>query len=194
MSAGVEISIILTPPFYKFMKQSIIKSKNFILRPLRKDDAVSLAEFANNKNVARFMNEKFPHPYRLSDAKKFIEFNIKLEKEKKPKFINFGIEINKRIVGMIGIAANFGQHQAEMGFWLGEPYWGKGIMTRVVNEIVKYCFNILKLHRVQARVIKGNKSSISLLKKNKFRQEGFLRKALFKKGKTYDVYLLARVK
>jgi len=176
------------------MKQPTIKTKKFILRPLKKSDAVSLAEFANNKNISRFLNERFPYPYTLSDAEKFIEISNKFIKNKNPRSINFGIEIDKHIVGIISIGLNLNQRMAELGYWLGEPYWGNGVMTGAVNEIVKYSFNTLKLHRIQARVMEINAPSMALLKKNKFKQEGFLHKALFKNGKFYNLYFFARVK
>lgn len=176
------------------MKQEIIKVRDFILRPLKKEDAISLAKHANNKKVSKFLAPSFPSPYLLNHAEKFIELKIHETQKENPQFITFGIEIDNKIVGTVGIHLSRLNHSAELGFWLGEEYWGKKIMTKVIKEITKYCFDKLNLKRIEARVIQVNKASLSVLEKNKFKIEGVMEKSLFKNKKFYNLILMARIK
>lgn len=176
------------------MKQSIIKTKKFILRPFKKTDAVSLTKYANNKKVSCFLTGFFPSPYLLKDAEDFIEINIQETSKENPRFFTFGIEVKGEIVGSIGVYFSKVNRSAEIGFWLGEEYWGKKIMTNVIKEIVKYCFSKLNLHRIEAKFLVANTASKKILEKNQFELEGILRKALFKNNKFYDLVLMARVK
>jgi RimJ/RimL family protein N-acetyltransferase len=176
------------------MKQPIIKTKKIILRPFKKTDAVSLTKYANNKKVSRFLAGFFPSPYLLKNAEDFIEINIQETSKENPRFFTFGIEVEGKIVGSIGVHFSKANHSAEIGFWLGEEYWGKKIMTNVIKQIVKYCFNKLNLRRIEAKFLVANAASKKILEKNKFKLEGVLRKALFKNNKFYDLVLMARVR
>ena len=171
----------------------IIKTKKFILRPYRKGDEESLGKHINSKEVSRFMST-VPFPYKMSDAHYWIKHNSKLDKLKNKKEINFAIEISNSVVGGIGLMHIAKNHKAEIGYWLGRKYWGKGIMTEAIKIIVDYAFNQLKLRRVYAKAFIKNKPSVRVLEKNDFKLEGILKKELPKNNKFFDVYIYAKIK
>ena len=172
---------------------TIIKSKNLTLRPYRKGDEESLRKHINSKEVSRFMST-VPFPYKISDAHYWINHNSKLDKSKNKKEINFAVEINNNVVGGIGLMHIARNHKAEIGYWLGKNYWGKGIMTESIKLVLDYAFNELKLKRVYAKVFINNKSSVNVLGKNDFKLEGILKKELSKKDKLFDVYIYAKTR
>ncbi len=174
------------------MKIPIIKTKYFILRPLRASDDRRLAELLNNKKINRRMGN-IPYPYNLKDAHVWLKKVIPEYRSKEPKKITFAIEINKELVGAIDVNnVRFG-HKAELGYWLGEEYWGKGIMSKVIKEIAGYAFRDLRLKRLQAHTFLFNPASRRVLEKNKFKLEGIIHRKIKKDKRYYDCYLLARV-
>lgn len=170
----------------------IIKSKHFILRPFRKGDEKSLIESINNKKIFR-NTLGIPYPYTLRDAQKRLEKTSKDKKKKKPTTIDLVIDINGEVIGGIGFYKIEG-HRAEIGYWLAEKYWGKGIITQAVKIMTKFGFEKLKLRRISAHVFSFNKASMGLLKKAGYKLEGILRKHVRKSNKFIDSYLFAKVK
>lgn len=170
----------------------IIKSKDFILRPFRKGDEKSLAENINNRNIYR-NTLLIPYPYTLKDAGEWITKNLKEARKKRPKEINFVIDINGEVAGSIGFSRIEG-HKAEIGYWLAEKYWGRGIMTQAVKLITKFGFEKLKLRRIYVHAFFFNKASMRVLEKAGYKFEGILRKNAMKDGKFIDDYLFAKVR
>ena len=164
----------------------IIKTKNFILRPFRMSDAEELAKNINNKIIAK-NTSTIPYPYKLKDAKKWLSL-------KEKDVVNFCIEIDGEVVGSAGLHRISKGHKAELGYWLAEKYWGKGLMTKIVKEVVKYGFQELKLKRIFAFVYTFNKASMGVLKNNGFKFEGTLKKHVKKKNEFIDAYLFAKVR
>lgn len=170
----------------------IIKSKHFILRPFRRGDEKSLVENINNKEISR-NTLTIPYPYTLKDAKEWVARNLKEAKKKNPTEVNFAVEINKEVAGGIGFSKIEG-HKAEIGYWLAEEYWGKGIMTEAANLATRFGFEKLKLRRIYAYVFPFNKPSMRVLEKAGYKFEGILRKNTKKDSKFLDDYLFAKVK
>jgi len=170
----------------------IIKSKKFILRPFKKGDEASLQKHINNKIIAR-NTLRIPYPYKLKDARWWINRNLKLDKKKEKREINFAIEIDGDVVGGIGLDKIYG-HCAEIGYWLGEKYWGRGIITEATKLVTKYGFDKLKLRRIYAFAFTWNKASAGVLENNGFKYEGKLRKHIKKGNKFFDDLLFAKVK
>lgn len=170
----------------------IIKTKKFVLRPFRKGDEMSLAKNINNKKIYRG-TLRIPYPYTLKDAKEWVRKNLKENKKKKPKEINFAIDINGEVVGGIGFE-KIETHQAEIGYWLTPKCHNKGIMTLVLKKMTKYGFDKLKLKRIYACVFIFNKASMKVLKKNGYKLEGILRKEIEKDKKLLDDHLFAKIK
>ncbi len=172
---------------------AIIRSKRFILRPFKKGDETSLMENINNKTIAR-NTLRIPYPYKLNDARWWVNHNLKLNRKKKKVEINFAIEINKEVVGGIGLDKMFYGHSAEIGYWLGKKYWGQGIMTEAVKLVTKYGFEKLGLTRIYAFVFLFNKASAAVLKNTGFKYEGKLKKHVKKDNKFLDDLIFAKVK
>jgi len=170
----------------------VIKSKKFVLRPYRKGDEKSLTENINNKKIYR-NTLHIPYPYTLKDAKEWIRKNLKEAKKKNPTEINFVIDIKGEVAGSVGFSEIEG-HKAEIGYWLTEKYWRRGIMTEAVKLATKFGFEKLKLKRIYASVFPFNKASRRVLEKAGYKFEGILRKEVKKDNKFLDAYLLAKVK
>ena len=156
-------------------------------------DAKDIVRNINNKNVSCYLST-VPYPYGLKDAKSFLNKVIPQYKIKNPNTFAMGIEINGEICGGIGLHRLQTGHKAELGYWLGEKYWGKGIMSKAVNLFVHQGFKKFKLIRIYAYVMSPNKGSKIVLEKNKFKLEGYLKKYTKSNNKLLDTYLFAKVK
>jgi len=158
------------------------------LRPWKIEDADSLVENANNFDIARFMSDAFPNPYTLEDAKNFIAFATKDE----PIHI-FAIDIDGQAVGGIGIhpQADIMKKNAELGYWLGEKYWGKGIISKAIREIIPWAFNTYDITRIYARPFGSNMASQKVLEKAGFVLEARIKENIFKNGEYLDELIYA---
>ena len=153
------------------------------LRAFQEEDAVSLVTLCNNKNIWNNVRDTFPHPYGEKEAKEFI----KIATAKDPQEI-FAIVNHNQLVGCIGIhpQADVYRHSAEIGYWIGEPYWGSGMATRAVKLIIDYGFNTLNLVRIYAGCFDFNLASQKVLLKAGFQQEAVHKKAVLKNEKLCD--------
>lgn len=165
----------------------------FVLRPWVATDLTSLVRYANNWNIAKNLTDNFPHPYTESDGKAFIERAT----SDNPIHI-FAIDIGGEAVGGIGIhpQQDIFAKNAELGYWLGEPFWGQGIVTNAVRQMVDFAFTTYEIVRVFARPFETNFASQRVLEKTGFILEGRFQKVLFKKGEYLDelVYGIRREK
>jgi RimJ/RimL family protein N-acetyltransferase len=161
---------------------------NFILRPWKPDDVDSLTSYANNFNVARFMTNGFPHPYTRENGKAFIEMATK----NLPATI-FAIDIEGKASGGIGLHPQSDIHckNAELGYWLAEPFWGKGIVSRAIPQMLAYGFKTLDIQRIFARPFGTNTASQKVLQKSGFFLEARFEKTLFKNGEYLDELVYA---
>ena len=175
------------------MKQPTIKTKCFILRPFKMSDAESVAENVNDKNIYRH-TLVIPYPYTLKDAKQWLYKVINNRRRKIPESVVFAIEMDGRAVGSISINKIKQEHKAEIGYWLGEKYQGKGIMTQAIKEITKYGFRELKLRRIYAQVFLFNKGSMRVLEKSGYKFEGILKKEVKKDNKFLDCCVFAKTR
>lgn len=169
-----------------------IRSKKFTFRPFKKGDEASLMKNINNKKISK-KTPDIPFPYKPKDARSWINRNLKLDKKKKKEEINFVIDINGDVVGGISFYKIKG-HRAEIGYWLGERYWGQGIMTNALKKITEYGFNKLKLRRLEIGIFPFNKASIRVAEKAGYKYEGRMRKYVLKDKKLIDSLLFAKVK
>ena len=163
-------------------------SKNYKLRPWRDEDLTNLVKFANNWNIAKNLTDKFPFPYTEENGKSFIDFATKDD----PIHI-FAIDIDGQSVGGIGIHPQDDIHKrnAELGYWLAEPYWGQGIVGGAIKEIVNFAFETYDIDRVFARPFGSNIASQKVLEKNGFILEGKFEKVLVKNGELLDELIYA---
>ena len=164
---------------------------NFTLRPFRDSDLTSLVKYANNYNVARFLTNQFPHPYTEDDGRKFISSVC----DSNPVNV-FAIEINGEAVGSIGIFPQTDIHEknAEMGYWLAEPFWGNGIITSAIGQIVKYGFKTFDIARTFSHPFSINPASQRVLEKAGFVFEAQLKNAIYKNGIFMDELIYAKRK
>ena len=161
---------------------------HFSLRPFTINDLDSLVKYANNPNIANNLTDKFPYPYTKENGKMFIEFATK----NTPTNI-FAIDINGEICGGIGIHPQEDVHRknAELGYWLAEPFWGNGIITKAIIQIVEYGFINFDITRIFARPYGTNVASQRVLEKAGFTFEGRFEKTLFKNGEFKDELIYA---
>lgn len=160
------------------------------IRSWRESDAESLVLHANNARVAINLRDAFPHPYALADAHKFIQ----RARSADPETV-FAIAVDGKAVGGIGIVLHEDVERvsAEIGYWLGEPYWGRGIMTEAVRAVTAHAVATHGLTRVYAVPFEGSAASCRVLEKAGFVLEGRLRKSTIKAGKIADQWLYAWV-
>ncbi len=162
---------------------------NFTLRPWAATDRESLARHANNPLIAQNMTDAFPHPYTLEKA----DFFITKVANNSPAFI-LAIEINSEAAGGIGLHPQSDIHQknAELGYWLAEPYWGKGIITEAIRKIVLLGFEQLpQIERIFARPFGTNIGSQKALEKAGFSLEARLKNTIYKNGQFTDELIYA---
>lgn len=166
---------------------------NFTLRPFEPGDVDSIAEHANNEKIAANLRNAFPHPYLKADAKAFIESC--LQGEGKRQMIR-AICIDGKAVGSIGIFLKDDVYvkSAELGYWLGEAFWNRGIVTRAIDEICGQAFARYDIVRIFAEPYSTNTGSRRVLEKAGFSLEGIMRKSVFKNEKLQDSCLYALIK
>jgi [ribosomal protein S5]-alanine N-acetyltransferase len=169
--------------FYKKMVQI-----EFEIRPWLKSDLHSLVKYANNFNIAKNLTDKFPHPYTETDGESFIE----MASMDYPIHI-FTIEVNSEAVGGIGVylLSDIHRKNAELGYWLAEPYWGKGIISKAIKQIIDFTFLTYDIDRVFAKPFGTNIASQKVLEKNNFILEGHFENVIFKNGEYLDELVYA---
>ena len=167
-------------------------NRNFILREWKLSDKESIAENANNINIWNNVRDYFPFPYTVEDGEQFIKMVLS-----KPKpSTDLTIEIEGKAVGGIGIVlqADVERISAEIGYWLGENYWNRGIMTNVVKEMVEYAFTHFPIKKLYAPVFDFNTASQRVLEKAGFEKEAILKQAAIKNGKVIDLHYYGLIK
>lgn len=157
------------------------------------DDAEALAELLNDKRILDNLRDGLPYPYTENDALWYI--NSCLSADKNSNFC-FAIVYNDKVVGSIGIfrQGNIHFRTAELGYYIGAEYWGKGIMTEAVRLACKHVFDNTDIVRIYAEPFAENIGSCRVLEKNSFVLEGILRKNAYKNGVSRDMKLYALVK
>lgn len=159
---------------------------NLQLRVWQKEDAQQLAAIANNKNIWSNVLDSFPSPYTVMDALQWIN----KESTAKP-ITKFAIELQGNVVGGIGMILNDDVYRntIELGYFVGETYWGKGIATTAIKTIVDHIKQNFTANRIMARVYAYNKASMKALQKAGFHLEGIQEKAAIKNNILIDVYV-----
>lgn len=162
-----------------------------VLRPFRIGDERSLIASADDAEVARFLRDRFPHPYTAEDARAWVEFNRDLRPAS-----NFAIDLGGSVIGGAGFVFGDDVHRfsAEVGYWLGRAHWGHGIATRCLRALTEYGFEKHGMVRLFAGVFEGNAASARVLEKCGYTREGVASKAAFKGGKFLDVWQFALVR
>ena len=159
---------------------------NFTLREWQISDAASLAENANNINIWNNVRDYFPHPYSEKDGQEFITNVLHDE---------FGIQkaivVDEQAVGGIGVfpQVDVERISAEIGYWIGEKYWNRGIVSNAVKEMADYVFtNYPQFQKIFTAVFDFNIASQKVLQKAGFEREAILKQAAIKNGKIIDLH------
>jgi RimJ/RimL family protein N-acetyltransferase len=153
-------------------------------------DTASLVRHANNINIARQLRDRFPHPYTRQDALRFLKFASSTDEP-----TNFAIDVNEQAVGAIGFVrhADVERFSAEIGYWLGEAYWRRGIVSEALVLVTEHVFDRTNLLRLFAVPFADNAGSIRVLEKAGYVREAILRSSSVKYGHPRDQALYARV-
>jgi len=161
------------------------------VRDWRLADKPSLLRLADNRNVARNLAHRFPHPYTEADADAWFVLLAN-----KPQPTAWAIDVGGQAVGGIGIDIGEGIYAktARFGYWLGEPLWGQGIMTAAVRATAEFVLGHFDLVRLEAPVFEWNPASMRVLEKCGFVREGVQRKGVYKEGRIIDAVIYARVR
>ncbi len=144
-----------------------------------------LYPLANNPKIAMNLRDSYPQPYTIHDARHRIEHNQKFNPAQ-----NFAIEFDGKLVGTIGSERGKDELRTnmELGFWVGEPFWGRGIATEAVKIYRKYIFEKFDIQRILAQVYDFNGQSMNVLEKAGFIPEAILKKAYIKQGIVGDIF------
>ncbi len=164
-----------------------------LLRPWRMEDAGEIWHYANNRKVAENLRDVFPFPYAEQDAADFIESCIKGEGKGQ---LCRAICVDGKPVGSIAVCLgqDVYRRSAELGYWLAEPFWGKGIMSQAVAQICREAFERFDIVRIYAEPYAHNQESRRVLEKAGFVLEGILRQSVYKNGQMHDSCIYALVK
>lgn len=163
------------------------------IRRWKQEDACSLAHYANNPKIAACLRNGFPYPYSEEDACFFINTARRTHTD---KAWELAITVNDEAIG--GITLRFGDdiysYNADLGYWVGEEYWHRGIATEAVYRVCHTAFRDTDAVRIQAEVMADNPASIQVLQKNQFIQEGYFCNRVYKNGRLIDSVLFATFK
>lgn len=161
------------------------------LRPFRKGDEEDLAKHANNPLIAAAVRDSFPDPYTLKDAVNWIEF---CQTEAKEANYYRSITLDDHVIGGIGAVRclDVYRYNAEVGYWLGEYYWGRGYATYALRQMTEALFAETDLHRLYAGVFSFNQASMRVLIKAGFCLEAIHKQAVHKKGHLWDEHYFVK--
>jgi RimJ/RimL family protein N-acetyltransferase len=169
----------------------LLKLTRCSLRPWRAGDEPSLVRYANNRNVSGNLKDRFPYPYTAADAADWIE-----RASAQTPATSFAIVVDGGAVGGIGVELGIDifRRSAEIGYWLGEPFWARGIATEALRAMTDYAFEQFDICRLEAGVFDWNPASARVLEKVGYVLEGRARLGVFKDGRIGDrlVYALVR--
>ncbi len=160
-----------------------------LLRPWQEEDAPALARYADNPRIAAAMRDRFPSPYTIDDARRFIAMATGPSGN-----LFLAIEVRGEAAGGIGIHPldDVYRGTAEIGYWLAEPFWGNGIVTASVRAIVPAAFERTGAGRIQAGIFSGNPASMRVLEKCGFVREAVHKNAITKNGVVMDEMMYVR--
>jgi [ribosomal protein S5]-alanine N-acetyltransferase len=167
-----------------------LRGQRCFVRPWRLADVDALVRNANNLNVAKQLRDRFPHPYSRANATAFLKFAAQDEDPS-----NLAIEVHGEAAGGIGFVggSDLERFSAEIGYWLGETYWGRGIATEALVLVTDYVFKQRNMLRLFALPFADNAGSTRVLEKAGYVREGILRASAVKFGQARDQAMYSRI-
>lgn len=157
------------------------------LRPWQKKDRFVLAELANNIRIWNNVRDRLPHPYTIRHASAFIKYCSKQD----PPYV-LAVEVDGQLAGCIGLELqdDISRISAELGYWIGESYWGRGVATEAVKQMLKYTFKAYPvLSRIYAKVFEYNIASMKVLERSGFHLESIQERSAIKNNKIIDEHI-----
>lgn len=153
--------------------------------------AATFAQMRNNPTVLKNGYDKTPDPFTKQDAIDFI--NIQLAQDPPQRFLIFH---NNELAGEIGITIQEDVHRlcAEIGYFIAEPFWGKGLATAAIKKMTEYTFATFEIVRIMAGVFDFNKASMKALEKNGYYLESIRKRSVIKNGQIIDDYIWVKLK
>ena len=165
------------------MESQILTTERLVLRPYSLSDVEPLVQLAGAREIAA-TTLRIPHPYTEQDARNFIATcQGNLDESR------FAITLRHdgQFCGGVGLRIDMAHHHAELGYWLGVPFWGQGYATEAARAALDYGFDVLHLHRIHANHVAHNVASGRVLSKIGMRYEGCMRGHICKWDKFYDL-------
>ena len=168
-----------------------LRSSVCVVRSFRPDDAASSARNGNNRKIWLNLRDRFPHPFTEAEGAAYITRTLA-----QPNPTSFAIDVGGEAVGGISLhpGSDIERLSAELGYWLGEPYWGRGITTAAIVLVTGYAFTELGFIRVFAVPFARNPASCRVLEKAGYVREGVMRQSAIKGGVIEDQYMYAALK
>jgi len=169
----------------------MIRLGKFQIRPYARGDVTALVKYGNNHEVWKNLRDRFPHPYTRALAIDWVQH----ARRQRP-VQDFAIAGELELIGGIGVHVqdDVYRRSAEIGYWLGEPFWGRGIATAAVDAMTDYTFAKFPVVRIYAHVFDGNPASERVLEKVGYECEGRLRKSVYKDGALLDQLVYGTVR
>jgi [ribosomal protein S5]-alanine N-acetyltransferase len=164
-------------------EQHYMHPLRFTLRDFTINDIDSVAENANNIKISENLRDRFPYPYLRQDAEEFITIIASSDQSK-----IFAIDVDGNAIGAIGLITqgDIYKKTVELGYWIGEKYWNKGIISGAIKEVVDYTFDNYDIVKIFAKVFDKNAASAKALEKNGFILEARLKNQIYKSGVFLD--------
>jgi RimJ/RimL family protein N-acetyltransferase len=161
------------------------------LREFAEADVEALARHANNKKIWLQLRDRFPHPYRVKDAVAWVRA---CQTQVPPQTLAIADE--EHLAGAIGFELQSDVHRrcAEIGYWVAEPFWGRGLATRALRVMTEHAFRHFDVLRLTAYVFEGNDASLRVLEKAGYTREGRLYQAVCKEGRILDLFVYGRLR
>jgi len=158
------------------------------IRSWQPGDEPMLSYHANNRGIWLNLRDGFPHPYTPADAHQWIESVTGVTPE-----TTFAITVGSEAIGGIGLILHddIERCSAEVGYWLGQAYWGRGIVTAALTAFTQYAFKTFDLTRLYAVPFLRNTASLAVLEKAGYQREGIMRRSAIKDGQVEDQALYA---
>lgn len=156
------------------------------LRSWKIEDAAALAQMLNNRNIVSNLRDGIPFPYTVKDATEFLQSTAIPQ-----HFHHFCIEVNKHVAGSISISQKNDVYRktAEMGYYIAEPYWKRGVATKAIAIATEFAWKNLDIIKIYAEVFEFNTASMRVLEKNNYKLEAIRKKHVIKNGKFWDDYI-----
>ena len=169
-----------------------LATERLVLRPWRQGDEESLVRYANNRKVSINLRDHFPYPYTIEDARSWIGRCTTAA----PPPTSFAIEHQGEAIGGTGLLpmSDIARFTAEVGYWLGEPFWGRGIAAEALRRLTTYAFETFPYERLEALVFASNPASARVLQKAGYEYEATLKHSAFKDGRFLDCHVYVRLR